>query len=150
MKKINLVNLILLLFFTLASQAKIYSQTTNSKKEVKMETIQATKTSDPEQILIDKLIVPEKAKQEFIERLDINRNFIKQLPGFIKDAVYERSDGQGSLVYVTIAVWQNEEALKNAKEAVQVEYRKQNFDLQEMLKRLNITIDRGIYKKTAD
>jgi len=150
MKKANLVNLILLLGFFLATQIKIYSQTTNSKKEVKMETIQEKKSDTLEKILIDKLIVPEKAKQEFIERMNINRNFIKQQPGFIGDAVYERSDGQGNLVYVTVAVWQNEDALNNAKEAVQAEYRKQNFNLPEMLKRLNITIDRGIYKKTAN
>ena len=150
MKKANLVNLILLLGFFLASQVKIYSQTTNSKTELKMETIQEKKSDTLEKILIDKLTVPEKAKQEFIERMNINRNFIKQQPGFIGDAVYERSDGQGNLVYVTIAVWQNDDALNNAKEAVQAEYRKQNFNLPEMLKRLNITIDRGIYKKTAN
>src|SRR5258706_12676339 len=128
MKKANLVNLILLLGFFLASQVKIYSQTTNSKTELKMETIQEKKSDTLEKILIDKLIVPEKAKQEFIERMNINRNFIKQQPGFIGDAVYERSDGQGNLVYVTIAVWQNDDALNNAKEAVQAEYRKQNFN----------------------
>src|SRR5438445_177694 len=80
--------------FFLASHIKIYSQTPVSKTEAKMETIQAKKSDTLEQILIDKLIVPEKAKQEFIERLNINRNFIKQLPGFVNDIVYERSDGQ--------------------------------------------------------
>lgn len=39
--------------------------------------------------------------------------------------------------------------MKKEKEAVLAEYKRQNFDLAGMLKRLNITIDRGIYKKTA-
>jgi hypothetical protein len=40
--------------------------------------------------------------------------------------------------------------LNNTKEAVQVEYRRQNFNLPEILKRLNVTIDRGIYKKGGE
>ena len=54
---------------------------------------------------IDKFFVPEKAKQEFTERMNINRNFIKTLPGFIEDTVYEQRDEQGNLHMLTIAVW---------------------------------------------
>ncbi len=43
------------------------------------------------QIFIDKFLVPENAKQEFIERMNINRSFIKTLNGFNEDAAYERS-----------------------------------------------------------
>jgi len=35
--------------------------------------------------------------------------------------------------------------MEKAKEAVQAEYKKQGFDMSAMLKRLNITIDRGVY-----
>ena len=96
---------------------------------------------------IDKFFVPEKAKQEFMERVRINRNFIKTLPGFIEDTAYERTDEHGNLIFITIAVWENEEALKKAKEAVQAEYKKQGFDLAAMFERLNITMDRGIYQE---
>ena len=100
-----------------------------------------------EQVLIDKFIVPQNARQEFVERMNINRNFIKGLDGFVRDNVYERTDEQGNIIVVTIAVWQNEEAIKKAKEAVQEEYKRLNFNMPEMLKRLNITIDRGVYKR---
>ena len=100
-----------------------------------------------QQIFIDRFIVPQKAIQEFTERVTINRNFIKKLPGFIRDAAYERTDAQGNLVVITVAVWENEEAINKAKEAVQAEYKKQGFNIAEMLERLNITIDRGIYKE---
>src|SRR5207302_2545297 len=123
-----------------------YSQTINSK--TKMETIKKTDTL--QQVLIDKFIVPQKSKQELFERMNINMNFIKKLPGFIEHTVYERDDEQGNLVIVTVALWENEDAIKKAKEAVQAEYKKQNFNLQEMLTRLNITIDRNIYKKVAN
>ena len=99
------------------------------------------------QILIDKFLVPGKAKQEFLERMNINRSFIKTLDGFIEDAAYERTGEDGNLICVTIATWQNEDVLKKAKDAVQEEYKRQDFNMPEMLERLNITIDRGIYTK---
>lgn len=104
-------------------------------------------TSPAERVrFIDKFIVPAKAKQAFLERVAINRSFIKKIPGFIEDHAYENTDEQGNLIYVTIAVWENEEALKKAKEVVQAEYKRQGFDMPGMLKELNITLDRGVYK----
>jgi hypothetical protein len=99
------------------------------------------------QIFIDKFLVPQIAKEEFRERMTINRNFIKTLAGFAEDAAYERTDEDGNLICVTIAVWENENVLKEAKDAVQEEYKRQGFNMPEMLERLHITIDRGIYTK---
>jgi heme-degrading monooxygenase HmoA len=99
------------------------------------------------QIFIDKFLVPRNAKQEFIERMNINRSFIKTLDGFIEDAAYEHTDEDGNLICITIAVWENEDVLKKAKDAVQEEYKKQSFNMPEMLERLRISIDRGIYTK---
>ena len=99
------------------------------------------------QIFIDKFLVPQKAKQEFLERMNINRSFIKTLNGFVEDAAYERTDEDGNLICVTIAVWENEDVLKKAKDAVQELYKKQRFNMPEMLERLHITVDRGIYTK---
>src|SRR5882672_5955382 len=136
MKTINLINLILLLGIFMAFPTKIYSQATQPKTEATMERIK--KSDVTEQIFIDWFIVPAKARPEFIERMNINRNFIKTQPGFIEDTVYERIDEQGNLICVTVAVWASEEAIKKAREAVQVEYKKQGFNIQAMLERLNI------------
>ncbi|MGH2565692.1 MAG: antibiotic biosynthesis monooxygenase family protein [Ginsengibacter sp.] len=103
-----------------------------------------------EQIFIDKFFVPGNAKAEFEQQMNINRHFIKKLPGFIRDDVYERTDENGNFFYVTVAVWANEEAIQNAKNAVQVEYQEKGFDMAGMLKRLNILIDRGVYKQKID
>ena len=81
----------------------------------------------------------------FYERTSINRNFIKNLSGFMEDAAYGYTDNDGNLIRITVAVWENIQALNNAKEAVQAEYKKQGFNPAEMLKRLNIVADRGIY-----
>ena len=101
-----------------AFPAKIYSQSNNSKKEAEMET---------QQVFIDKFFVPKNAKQEFDERANINRNFIKKIPGFIEDNVYERVDEQGNFIVITTAIWKNADAIKKAKEAVQDEYKKEGF-----------------------
>jgi steroid delta-isomerase-like uncharacterized protein len=99
---------------------------------------------------IDKFFVPAAAKKEFYERVRINRRFIKQLPGFIGDAAYEYTDENGNLVFVTVAQWESKEAIGKAKEAVQAEYQKEGFDMPGMLKRLNITIDRGVYTDAGE
>jgi predicted ester cyclase len=94
---------------------------------------------------IDKFFVPAAAIDEFRERMQINRDFIKKLPGFIEDAAYEYKDNDGNLICITVALWQNKDALNDAKEAVQAEYEKQGFDAPAMFKRLHITVDRGVY-----
>jgi predicted ester cyclase/heme-degrading monooxygenase HmoA len=99
---------------------------------------------------IDKFFIPAAAKAEFYERMHINRSLIKKLPGFIEDAAYEYTDNDGNLICVTVAQWENKEALNKAKEVVQAEYKKQGFDMPAMLKRLNIVVDRGIYTTVAE
>lgn len=99
------------------------------------------------QFFIDKFTVPQNAKEEFVQRMNYNRNFIKNLPGFIEDKAYERTDEKGNFVCITIAVWKNEESVDKAKEAVQREYKRIGFNPAEMLARLNITLDRDTYQE---
>ncbi len=97
------------------------------------------------QIFIDKFLIPEKAIQEFKERTKINMSFITKQPGFIKEEAYERFDEHGNLIYITIVVWENDDAIKKAKATVQAEYKKQGFNPMEMMERLHIILDRGTY-----
>ncbi|MCS3797762.1 ester cyclase [Niastella sp. OAS944] len=106
------------------------------------------KTKKDQVNFIDKFFVPAASIKEFKDRVNINRTFIKKLPGFIEDAAYEYTDKDGNLIFITVALWQNSEALNNAKEAVQTEYKKEGFDAPAMFKRLGITADRGIYTQT--
>lgn len=95
--------------------------------------------------LIDKFFVPAASRSSFAERTRINRDLLKTLPGLIRQDAYEYTDKEGNLVCVTIAEWENKDAIEKAKEAVQAEYKKEGVDMPEMLKRLNITLERGIY-----
>ncbi|WP_337968159.1 hypothetical protein [uncultured Flavobacterium sp.] len=126
----------------------LFSYETNAQSTTITSKIETKKSENMKQIFIDKFIVPAQSKQEFLERVAINRNFIRNLNGFIKDEAYERIDEQGNFIFMTIAVWENETVLKKAKEAVQSEYKKEGFDITEMFARLKITIDRNIYKES--
>ncbi len=111
----------------------------------------STKKPHKEQVnFIDKFFVPAAAKKEFHERTKINRDFIKTLPGFIEDAAYEYTDNNDNLICISVARWENMEALNKAKEAVQAEYKREGFDPAELIKRLNISTDRGIYRQLME
>ena len=72
--------------------------------------------------------------------------FIKTLVGSIENAYYERTDERGNVIVITVVVWESENALTNAKDAVQTEYRRVGFNPKEMFARLNIMVDCGTYK----
>lgn len=99
------------------------------------------------QVFIDKFVVPKNAIEEFIQRMNYSRNFIRNLPGFTEDAAYERTDENGNVIVITITVWESEYALNKAKDAVQSEYTRIGFHPTEMFARLNITIERGTYRE---
>ncbi len=135
-------NLLIAIVFMLILINKTNAQSVADHSEIEFK-----KSESMKQIFIDKFIVPQKSKQEFLERVHRNRNFIKNLNGFINDEAYERTDENGNLIFVTIAIWENEKFLKKAKEAVQAAYKKEGFDINKMFARLNIIIERNIYKK---
>lgn len=102
------------------------------------------------QILIDKFFIPQKSLEEFNQRLTYNRNFIKNLPGFIKDEVFVQTTEDGSLTVITVATWENQESLTKAKDVVQNEYKRIGFNPVEFYQRLNIKMERGLFHHMDD
>ena len=94
---------------------------------------------------IDKFLVPKNSIEEFTQRMNYNRNFIKNLPGFIEDRVYERKDEEGNLHIITIAVWASQDHGDDAKNAVQSEYKRIGFNMPAFIEELNIKHERGLY-----
>ena len=109
------------------------------------------KIGDGNQVsFIDKFFVTKTSVEEFTERMNYNRNFIKQQPGLVKTERYDQHDEDNNLIVLTIAVWQTQDHLNNAKSAMQAEFKKIGFDPQEFYKRLNIKMERGIYNSTPE
>ena len=99
------------------------------------------------QILIDKFFIPKNAFEEFLQRTAYNRDFIRHLHGFVEDAAYQRTDENGNLIFITVAVWESQDVLEKAREVVQAEYKRIGFNPAELFSRLNITLDRGTYQE---
>jgi predicted transcriptional regulator len=127
------------------SQVKTNHSLTKSKKSVKMDTLKIQTENKETVYFIDKFFVPKNSIEEFTRRMNYNRGFIKNLDGFIKDEIYEQKDEEGNLTIITIAAWQSQEDLNNAKSIVQDEYKRIDFNPTEFTKRLNIKMERGIY-----
>lgn len=99
------------------------------------------------QIFIDKFIIPKSSFEEFFEKMNYNRQFIKQITGFIKDVVFKSLDEHGNVQIITITEWKDEESLNKAKELVQMEYKRIGFNPPEFMSRLNVKMERGTYQE---
>jgi steroid delta-isomerase-like uncharacterized protein len=99
---------------------------------------------------VDKFSIPKNAIEEFTRKMHYNRNLIKSLHGFIKDEAIAYRDTTGDLTLMTIAIWQNQECLDKAKMLVQADYEKIHFSPGEFTQRLNIKMERQLYKAYPD
>lgn len=96
---------------------------------------------------IDTFTIPENSREAFIGRMNKNRELLKTMPGFIEYHAYEKTAGKSKFNYITIATWENEEAITNAKKAINAYYRNENFNLQEFIKQNDITMERALYSE---
>lgn len=97
-------------------------------------------------VLIDEFLVPVAAEQEFEARLNRNRAFIKNVEGFIADEVFKVKQDHYTYKYVTVAKWEDESLLANAKALVQKEYQRQKFDLKAFVENHRILMKREAYQ----
>jgi heme-degrading monooxygenase HmoA len=134
-----------LLLFLIVSCTIAMAQNTDRSAGINSQ----SKKSKMQVVFIDRFVVPNAAKAEFLERMKTNRDFIKTLPGFIEDSAYEEA-GETESYYVTTAIWRDEEAIQKARAAVTAEYQREGFNPPEFMKKLNIRMERGVFKKLQD
>lgn len=99
---------------------------------------------------IDKFNVPKNSINEFTQRMNYNRNFVKSLDGFVKSEAYQKKDQEGNFIIMTIAEWKSQNYLNKAKELVQTEFQRINFNPNEFYQALNVTLERGLYVILTD
>lgn len=97
-------------------------------------------------LLIDTFTVPPEAREIFLKRMNISRTMLRTLPGFIEDHAYEKTAGESKFNYITVATWESEEAISNAKKLVNARYAEEGFDLAEFIKQNRITMERAMYR----
>jgi heme-degrading monooxygenase HmoA len=102
-----------------------------------------------EKVLVDLFVVPEENLQDFMDAVRTTTPFLRSLPGFIEGWIYTRESGPGHYNVITTAVWANEEVYQAAKRAAQEEYRRIDFNPQEITARLGVQMERGEFVRTA-
>jgi predicted ester cyclase len=97
---------------------------------------------------IDEFEIPVTSFKNFKERLDYNRNFIRQLDGFIGGEVLKNNNtGPDVVQLTTIAVWKDHNCLNEAKKRVAAEYQRIGFNPNDFYQKLNIKMKRTEYSK---
>jgi len=98
---------------------------------------------------IDRFVVPDAAREEFLSRIRQTHEFLADQPGFVRDHVVERAlEGSASEI-VTVAEWQDEAAVASARLAVQAMHRRDGFEPKAMFDRLGISAVMGSYTSVA-
>jgi hypothetical protein len=102
-----------------------------------------------EVVLLDKFMVPEESKAAFLEEVRKSSAFLRTLLWFVEGFVYESTDGASRHNVVTTAVWKNDEAFQNAKKSAVEEFERIGFNPPEIMRKLKVEIERGIYRRSA-
>lgn len=94
---------------------------------------------------VDKFVVPQAAREEFLERVNATHQILRRQPGFIRDAILEQVAGPGKFNIVTIAEWESQSAIDAAREVVSKAHAESGSNPQETMARLGIEADIANY-----
>lgn len=95
--------------------------------------------------LVDNFFIPKSSIDEFTKQMKYNRAFIANLSGYLRGDAFEKTDSEGNLTIMTIAIWENQDKLNEAKQSVQTEFKRIGFNPAEFYRRLNIKMEREQY-----
>lgn len=95
---------------------------------------------------IDKFIVPEAAKPEFLARVEETHRILRDCPGFVRDDVFEQYAGSGRFNLLSIVEWASQEAVEDAVHRVETARNADGFDPRALMMRLGVTADMAMYR----
>jgi heme-degrading monooxygenase HmoA len=107
-------------------------------------------TNDQPFYRIDRFVVPDAARAEFLRRVHMTHAVLRQQPGFIRDALLEQPGGPGQSIVLTIAEWRNLAVTEGARAAVAALHNRENFNPQDLMARLGIKAEMGNYRPLAE
>jgi len=97
-------------------------------------------------IRIDAFQVPVGSRAEFDAAMRRSLAFLRTLPGFGGHAVYEKSAGPSRFDVVTVATWENQEAVDRAAEQVRAYYGRIGFDPAAAMARWGVNAELGYFR----
>ncbi len=102
-----------------------------------------------EKVLVDLFIVPQDALAEFLKAVRLTTPFLRSLPGYVEGWVYTKKSDSGAYNVITTAVWADEDSYLAARRSAQEEYRRIDFNPQDVIKRLGVQMERGEFSREA-
>ena len=106
-------------------------------------------THDSPLFRVDKFVVPQEARDAFLEKVRETHAILSRQPGFLRDLLLEQYAGPGKFNIVTLVEWQNEAANAAARTAVEAARADTGFDPQAFMARLNIEADMANYRSIS-
>lgn len=109
-----------------------------------------TQTNESMVYFVDKFFIPKTSIDEFTKQMKYNRAFIANLSGYIRGEAFEKTNSAGNFTIMTIAIWENQGKLDEAKQSIQTEFKRISFNPTEFYQRLNIKMEREIYSRLKE
>lgn len=94
---------------------------------------------------IDKFVVPNTARHEFLDAVQMTHDLLRTQSGFLQDFLLEQPLDDDHFNLMTVVEWENSDAVKNARTAVQSMQAERNFNPRDLMARLGITAELGNY-----
>lgn len=95
---------------------------------------------------LDRFVVPAKARDEFLARVNQTHEILHRQPGFMQDFLLERPGDDGATIVVTMVEWDSQETVDRVVPIVQAAHREMGFNPKETVARLGIEAELGIYR----
>lgn len=90
---------------------------------------------------VDKFIVPNIARNEFLDAVKRIHTILKKQPGYIQDFIFEQFSGTGKFNITTIVEWKNLDFIEKAKIGILNIQERDGFHPSEIITRNNIKPD---------
>ena len=96
---------------------------------------------------VDKFVVPNAARDEFLARVQATHDVLRQQPGFVRDNLLEQFAGPGEFNFVTVVEWEDQTYIVGARKAVMALHEQLDFNPQALYERLDIRADIANYQE---
>lgn len=94
---------------------------------------------------LDKFIVPQAARDEFLAKVKSTHQLLRSQPGFVQGFLLEQSLPEDVVKIATLVEWESQQAINDARVAVMAMHQRHGFSAQEFIARLGIKAEVGSY-----
>lgn len=95
---------------------------------------------------VDRFVVPETARNTFLERILIIRDFLETQPGCLFNRIAESRNEDETLSMMTIVEWRDRQAMAAAREKAKAFYEETGFAPKAFMAELGIEPDFGLFE----